>query len=459
MLINPLFEQFVEASPVSIMVRALMERGFAAEALDDLFERTAEKQYTRELLFSTVVSLMSLVVSQIHPSVNAAYKAFEQRIGVSKPAFYSKLNGLEPGIAQALVRYSYEQLSPLVQALGMAPGSRLAGYTLRIADGNHLGATEHRLAVLQATRSGPLPGQSIAVLDPEQMLVTDVFPCEDGHAQERSLTPALLATVEAKQVWIMDRNFCTRPLLFGLASQGAYWITRAHQQLPWQPLTPLQWVGTSQTGEVFEQTVQITDESGCSLVARRLVVQLHQPTRQGDSEVAIFTHLPASVVDAVTVTDLYLERWSVEGMFQIITDVFACELKTLGYPRAALFVFCIAVMAFNILATVKAALKSVHGVGKIEAGLSDFYVVEEVQGTFRGMMIALPDPLWQPFGTMPLETFADSLKAWAAKVNLKRFSSSPRGPKKPPKKDNYNPKHPHVSTAKLLEEKQNKRSP
>ena len=71
MMINSLFEQFVEASPLSIMVRALMERVFAAEALDELFERTAEKQYTRELLFSTVVSLMSLVVSQIHPSANA----------------------------------------------------------------------------------------------------------------------------------------------------------------------------------------------------------------------------------------------------------------------------------------------------------------------------------------------------------------------------------------------------
>ncbi len=74
MMIDRLFERFVEASPLSIMVRALMERVFAAEALDELFERTAEKQYTRELLCSTVVSLMSLVVSQIHPSVNAADK-------------------------------------------------------------------------------------------------------------------------------------------------------------------------------------------------------------------------------------------------------------------------------------------------------------------------------------------------------------------------------------------------
>lgn len=116
-------------------------------------------------------------------------------------------------------------------------------------------------------------------------------------------------------------------------------------------------------------------------------------------------------------------------------------------------------MAFNILTTVKAALKAVHGIGKIEAGLSDFYVVEEVQGTFRGMMIALPEPVWFPFETMPIESFAETFKQWAAKVDLKRFISLPRGPKKPAKKDKFDPKHPHVSTARILNQEQNKCSP
>lgn len=98
-MINAIFEQFVEASPVSVMVRATMERIFSEENLNELFEKTAEKQYTKELLFSSVVGLVSLVVSGIHPSVNAAYKALEKPIGVSKPALYSKLNGLEPSIS------------------------------------------------------------------------------------------------------------------------------------------------------------------------------------------------------------------------------------------------------------------------------------------------------------------------------------------------------------------------
>lgn len=141
-------------------------------------------------------------------------------------------------------------------------------------------------------------------------------------------------------------------------------------------------------------------------------------------------------------------------MFQVITDVFSCELNTLGYPKAALFVFCMAVVAFNVLSTLKAALKTVHGTGKIE-----FYVVEELQGIFRGMMIALPPPLWQPFAAMPVPQFAQTLTDWAAHVDLKRLASSPRGSKKPPQKEALNRKQLHVATARLLKEKQNKRSP
>lgn len=458
-MVSTIFEKFVAASPVTVMVRAIMERIFSAEKLDALFEESAQKQYTRELLFSSVVGLMSLVVCGIHPSVSSAYKALEKMVGVSRTALYDKLNGLEPGISRALVNYTAQELSPVLAELGGTKAALLPGFEVRIIDGNHLGATEHRLEVLRQNGSGALPGQSLAVLDPDWMLVRDLFPCEDGHAQERSLFTQVLDTVNPGQVWIADRNFCTRLLLFGIHERGAYFIIREHLNLPWQALEPLKPVGVLSSGVVSEQAVQLTDEQGNILKLRRIVVQLNTPTRHGETEVTILTQLPATQVDALKVAMLYLERWSVEKMFQVVTDVFHCEIKTLGYPRAALFVFAMAVVSFNILSTVKAALKSVHGTDKIEAGLSDFYLAEEVQGTFRGMMIALPAPDWQLWARMSVEAFADSLKLWAASVNLKRFASSPRSPKKTVPKRVYDPKHPHVSTARLLEQMKNKCSP
>ena len=53
------FERFVQQSPISIMVRGMIERVFGADQLDQFYERTAQKQYTRDLLFSTVYDLLS----------------------------------------------------------------------------------------------------------------------------------------------------------------------------------------------------------------------------------------------------------------------------------------------------------------------------------------------------------------------------------------------------------------
>jgi hypothetical protein len=445
-MISAIFERFVEQTPLTMMVRVLMERIFAPELLDQLFEETAEQQYQRTLLFSTVVGLMSLVVCGMYPSVSAAYKGFEQVAGVSKVALYSKINGLEPNLSQALVRYSSEQLGAIHQAFPAATTVLLANYEVRILDGNHIAGTEHRLKVLREEAAGALPGQTLNVLDPQRSLVVDVFPCEDGHAQERSLLPQVLARVQPQQVWMGDRNFCTSDFLSKIAQGEAYFIIREHQQLAWTAVTPLERVGQNDSGLVLAQQVQLSN----GLQIRRVVIQLPQPTRHGDIEVVVLTNLPITDADALTVADLYLKRWQIENMFQTITDTFHCELNTLAYPRAALFVFCVALVAFNILSTVKAALKQTHGAAVIDEQLSDYYVVEDVQATWRGLEIAILPADWQTFGMMPLPNFAQCLQDWAAQVNLKRFRKSKRGTKKPTTKKKFDPKHPHVATARLL---------
>ena len=59
-MLGDVFERFIEKSPISVMVRATLERVLGADRLDLWYERTAEKQYTRELLFSTVYDSSAL---------------------------------------------------------------------------------------------------------------------------------------------------------------------------------------------------------------------------------------------------------------------------------------------------------------------------------------------------------------------------------------------------------------
>lgn len=310
--------------------------------------------------------------------------------------------------------------------------------------------------MLRDNGAGANPWKSLVVLDPVLGLAIDIFPCEDGHAQERSLLPLVLKTVEAGDLWIGDRNLCTTGFLFGLDSRQAAFIIRQHQNLPWQAETQLVWKGDTDGGQVFDQTGVVNYE-GQQLRCRRVVVRLEQPTRDGESEIALLTNLPDTDAAAVLVAQLYRKRWRIETLFQVATETFHCEIKTLGYPRAALFSFCMALVAYNLFSALKAILGSVHGTD-VAGKLSDYYLADELEGTYRGMMIALPPTEWLDFGQMSLPQLSSLLQDWAGKVNLPAFTSAPRKPKKPKPKPPYDPAHPHVSTARLLAQKKKSRA-
>ena len=333
LMFGRLFTPFVEQRPVCVMARCVLENLLDPKRIDALFERTAKSQYTRELLFSSVVDLMGQVVLGIQPSIHAAYQAQAQSLGVSDQAVYDKLNHVELGISAELVRDSAMQTAALVDALGAGLPALLPGYRTKILDGNHLAATEHRIEELRGTWAAPLPGKVLVVLDPERMLVHEVFLCQDGDASERSLLDQVLQTVTAGDLWIADRNFCTLDFLGGIDARGAAYVIRQHGQLKGELLGKPKSRGKTRTGKVSEQTLRVTDSRGNTRILRRITVELKKPTRDGDWSLHLLTNLPARVA-AGKVAELYARRWTVETMFQELTCTLTCEIKTLGKNRA-----------------------------------------------------------------------------------------------------------------------------
>jgi IS4 transposase len=451
MLLGEVFEQFAREAPVSVMVRATLENALNPRALDQLFEGTAQRQYTRILLFSSIVDLMSTVVCRIRPSINAAYKKHASLLGVTRKAVYDKLDRLEPEVAAALVRHTATALEPVITAMGGDLPPWLPGYRIKIVDGNHLASTEHRLQELRTTGAGALPGHALVVLDPQVMLVTDVIPCEDGHAQERSLLDRLLASVRPHDLWIEDRNFCTTGFVFGVVGRRASFVLRQHAgNLPWQFVGKRRSCGRIDTGRVFEQTIRVEHEDGEVLFLRRITVALDRPTRDGDTEIHLLTDLPAKVARAKTIAELYRKRWTIETAFAELEATLNGEVETLGYPKAALFAFCVALVAYNVLSVVKAALRSVHGAKVVTEEVSGYYLADEVAGTYRGMMIAIPEEEWAVFQDLSPVELGQVLHDLARKVRLSEFRKQPRGPKKPQPKRRIEGQQNHVSTAKLL---------
>jgi IS4 transposase len=452
-MLSPVFAPFVKNSPISVIARGMLERVLNPEQLDQWFDTTAKAQYTRDLLFSTLFDLMSQVVQGSQRSVHAAFQASVEDIGVSITSVYNKLNGIEPEISAALVRYAAEQVEPIILKLLGKPCSLIPGKRIKLLDGNCIEKSHHRIKELRTIAAGPLPGKSLVVYDPQLHLPIDVFACEDGHAQERSLLKTVLETIVSEDVWIADRNFCVVDFTCGIKQRGAWFIIREHRNYPFDVVGKEKYIGKIETGTVYEQPIVVRDEAGQEHCFRRIRVKLKQQTRDGDTEIFIIANLSRRAAGAKLIAQLYRDRWTIETAFQRLAQYLNSEINTLGYPRAALFGFCVALVAYIIMSVVKAALGSVHGVDFIEKNVSGYYVANEIEGVYQGMMIVIGSGHWVVFRDMAPGDLVRLLRKLAGNVKLRKYQKHPRGPKKPqPKRISMKTK-PHVSTAKILAER------
>jgi len=264
-------------------------------------------------------------------------------------------------------------LTPLIAQLDGARAPWLPGYRVKMLDGNWIAASERRRKVWREVQAGALPGQSLVVSEPTAGLVSEVLPCEDGHAPERSMLGQVLETVPAHALWRQDRHGCPCAFLCTIDNRDAGCITRQHEGLPFEGVTTLRPGGRIETSQVAEQRVQVRDAQGQAHLCRRIRVTLDQAPRDGDRVLYMRTNLPLRQASATRVARFYRKRWTLETAFQHLEAYFHSEINTLGYPKAALFGFCLALVAYNMLAVVMAALRSVHGEATIDHDLSLYY--------------------------------------------------------------------------------------
>lgn len=469
MVLGAMLERFILDAPMPVLFRLLMERALDPYELDQMFESTSTRQYTRELLFSSIVDLIAAVVCRLKPSVRRAYLD-SSGIEVSLTAVYEKLKGTEPAVCRALVRTTGRRLAEIVGQLEPNRPASLPGYRVKVFDCNHLAGTEHRIPETRDIGEAVLPGQTLVVYDHDLRLVIDAVPCEDAHAQERTLLDEMLADCAPMDLWVGDRNFSVAWWFLEVDRRGAYFLVRQHATaIHVEPLEPFVVIGRTATGEVQEQRVRVVEMNGhgaprCdehgqvrAMEMRRVRVLLDKPTQDGDTEVLLLSNVPAADADALVLSQLYLRRWTIENGFQTMTEVLRCEVNTLAYPKAALLSFCVALMGFNILSAVRSALRSEHGAEPVEKEVSSYHVMCEVRETYRGMMIALPPESWAQFGGLSLAEFVELLREVASQANLRKYPRSHRKPKPPGARKRSNKRSQHTATARLLNQRTSKR--
>jgi hypothetical protein len=457
--LSPILQRFAERSALPVMARAALEHCLGAARLDEWFEGAAQTQYTRELLFSSLYGVMTQVVLGQQRSVHAATRAAGEAITVSVTSVYNKLQQVEPATSAALVGWSAQQATSLITALGGRGGELLEGFAVKVLDGNVLDGREHRLKESRASTAAALPGKVVAVLDGARELIEAVVACEDAYTQERALLPEVLKHhVTPGQVWIADRNFCTSGFLRGLHERGAHPLIREHGQLRYTPLEAMREVATRADGAcIGEQWVHLgaADQAEGALRVRRIRLKLPSPTRDGDDTLCLLTTLSAEHASAATLAELYRQRWTIERAFLHLTTQLRCEVHTLCYPGAALFALACAMVSYNVLAVIKAAIDAAHGSGTA-ANLSGYYMASEMANLGESLDTIVDATDWNAFRQADPAVMALWLRAQAARLSLARYRKSSRSTRNAPIKRLHDPHQTHVSVARMLQQRKAK---
>lgn len=449
---DSMFRTFATERPFATVTQMVLRRMLGSQAIDRVFNQHADEQYHRTLLFSDLAILVSGVVLGKHRSMNAGYKKMKEQLGVSITAVYEKVQRVELPVVQQLVRNSYEQTVEICKQVGCVSNNDLPGYSTRILDGNWLSGTEHRLKETRTSTAAPLPGKSLVVYDPRFNAVCDFFPMEDAYSQERSGLDDVLETLQRRQLWIADRNFCTLKFMYGIAAKGGVFVIRHHHQLHGIEKGKLRKIGTSETGIIYENKLVLPEYEGQQMTVRRVLVHLYEPTRDKEVEVVLLTNLPREDADAVAVSELYRTRWKIETAFGHMTVAMNCEIKPLCYPKAALFCFASALMAYNAFAITKGAIAAELGRQEAEM-LSHYYMAVEITEATDGMLVALPDERWTEMETISTADFTTEVRTIISGIDMSRYRKSIRGPKKPPPKRTNKRKSVHVSTKRILDKR------
>ena len=450
-------ERFEQQAPGAVMAHLALDQALPTRWLEEVFQAHRQRQYPRELLFSSVVEWMLLVTLGLRPSLHAAARKMADRLPVSLAALYAKVQRTEPAVLRALVQGSAQRLVPLVECL--PERQSLPGWQLRVLDGNHLPASEKRFGALRGFRGAALPGHTLVVYDPDSALVCDIVACEDAHQSERVGATALIERAQAQQVWIGDRHFCTRALMQGLAERGASFIVREHAKHPrlgirggWSEDAPIE------TGHVREQAIELAEPSADAAWRwRRIEIVLRTPTEAGDETIVLWSNLPQDI-DAATIARLYRKRWRIEGMFGRLESVLHSEIKTLGHPRAALLGFAVAVLAYNVLALLKHFIEHAHRDNHPKLDVSTYHLAVDITSDYGPMQRMLP-PEYLPRADKDLPRRVEHLLLLAKRMSPRQLATSKRKPTSAQTKGYVDASiaRLHVSTARVLKEASAKR--
>jgi hypothetical protein len=342
-----------------------------------LFARHSGRGYEKEISFGVLVQLMADALLEHQGSGRRSFERGREAglLTASVQAVYQKLGRIPLGLSEAWLAESTARLRPVYpEAARLSVSPALRDLEVIIVDGKAIKRVAKRLKPLRGRKGGVLGGKALVALELRSGVVVAMATHADGETNEAKLVSALLPQVRAQvggsRLWVADRQFCdlTQPAAF--ATGDDHFLVRYHPKTPFAPdAARIAQHGQDAQGRVWEQD---WGWLGSEQAKQRRYVRRLTLYRPGEETIILLTDLlDAAQVPANDLFDLYLARWSIERVFQQITEVFHLQTLIGTTPQGTVFQFAFCVLLYNMVQVVRAyvATAQAHPVPTISTEL------------------------------------------------------------------------------------------
>jgi len=335
--------------PLAEGVFRLWQASLPDERLGVIYEQHRGRCYEKKISFPLVVQLLADALCQSGGSGRASFEhSAESRESVASiQAFYGKLRRLPIEVSEAFLAEGSRWLRELYPAAAARElPSCLRAFEVLIVDGKAIKRVAKRLKVTRGRAGGVLGGRALVCLSMRSGLAVAMAGHPDGEINDVRLVPQLLPQVRSRlrgpRLWVEDRAFCDlkQPALF--CEEGDQFLVRHHQRLQFRVDTKRP-SGCGQDAEARQWVEDWGWVGGANDQRRRRVRRIRLKLAPQEQLVLLTSLLDAERYPAVALLEVYRQRWGIERVFQLVTEVFGLEGLIGSSAQASVFqlAFCL----------------------------------------------------------------------------------------------------------------------
>jgi len=352
----------------------IAEPGFLA----DVFEKHRGRSYEKQLQFATFLFIISDALLQHQGSGHQAIKHFEQTgdLNVSMEAVYAKLRRAPISLSCGLLAECTQRLEELVPLSTTELPQSIKKMQVIVIDGKKIKNVAKRLVPLRKMTGSLLGGKVVAALSLNSGMVIHISADPDGEVNDNPLLPGLLnsihESISERILFILDAQFCdlTQPPL--LSADGNYYLIRHHPKVSFHRDKTV----NIRRGK-NNQDLRYTEEWGYlgSAKGKKEQIYVRKITlkRPGKEGIVFITNLlDADVYPASDLLDAYLMRWSIEMVFQKITEVFHLNNLIASTPEGTIFQCAFCMLLYNMLELIRNCIASEQQRNLNEISMANF---------------------------------------------------------------------------------------